>query len=235
MTGYRISEVAQRSGFSPATLRYYEAVGVVPPPERSEAGYRVYDDRALARLTFVRRAKQLGLSLEAAADLTELWDGDECGAVQRRLAACVAEKLADTRSRVAELQALADHLQAEVAGLADVPNDGPCDENCACNTSMPAPPIACTLDSDLVSGRIADWVAVANRAVRRERSDGGVRLGFAPQEGLAADLAALAEAEQACCAFFDFTINIHADEVTLDVRAPAEAGPLLDQLFPMAP
>lgn len=235
MTGYRISEVAERTGFTPATLRYYEELGIVPPAGRTDAGYRLYDDRAVARLSFVGRAKQLGLRLEQVGDLAELWDGDECGPVQRRMAAFVAAKLAETRARVAELTVLGDQLEAVAARLAAAPGEGPCNEACACNAEAGAPAsapvIACTLGPGLLGGRVAEWEAVVGRAVGRTSLDTGVRLRFAPEEGLAAALAALAEAEHGCCAFFDFAVGIRADEVTLDVRAPAEARPLLDQLF----
>ena len=70
---YRIAEVADRTGFSTPTLRYYEEIGLLPPAERTPAGYRVYDDRAVARLRFVARAKQLGCSLEEIADLADAW------------------------------------------------------------------------------------------------------------------------------------------------------------------
>ncbi len=61
---YRIAEVAERSGFPAATLRYYERVGLLPEPSRTAAGYRDYDDRTLERLAFIARAKRLGCSLE---------------------------------------------------------------------------------------------------------------------------------------------------------------------------
>jgi hypothetical protein len=53
---YRIAEVADRTGFSTPTLRYYEEIGLLPPAERTAAGYRLYDDRAIDRLRFVRAA-----------------------------------------------------------------------------------------------------------------------------------------------------------------------------------
>src|SRR5215204_48676 len=49
-TGYRIKDVADRSGFTPATLRYYEEIGLLPDVERTNAGYRLYDERSLDRL-----------------------------------------------------------------------------------------------------------------------------------------------------------------------------------------
>ena len=63
-TGYRITDVAERTGFTPATLRYYEQIGFLPASTRTAAGYRVYDDSGLDRLGFVARAKQLGCTLE---------------------------------------------------------------------------------------------------------------------------------------------------------------------------
>ncbi len=80
-TSYRIAEVAERSGFSSATLRYYEDIGLLPTLTRTDAGYRTYDDRDLERLTFVARAKQLGCSLEETTHLLSAWDAD-CGEVQ---------------------------------------------------------------------------------------------------------------------------------------------------------
>lgn len=69
-TGYKIKDVADRSGFSTATLRYYEEIGLLPEVSRTPAGYRVYDDHTLERLAFISRAKQLGCSLDEIADLT---------------------------------------------------------------------------------------------------------------------------------------------------------------------
>ena len=237
MDGYRISEVAERTGFSPATLRYYEEIGVVPPPGRSEAGYRVYDERAFDRLDFVGRAKELGLTLEEIADLTELWDDDACRPVQRRLAEMVADRLAATGSRIAELTATAARLRTAANRLAEEPQAGPCDAGCACNAraAVAAPALACTLAAEDQPGRVSEWEALVGRAVGREPLDGGVRLRFAPEPGLAAELAALAEAEHGCCAFFEFAVGFAADRVTLDVRAPLDAAPLVAELFGSAP
>lgn len=59
----RIRNVANRSGFSAPTLRYYEEIGLIPPPVRTSAGYACNDDSTLDRLSFIGRAKQLGCSL----------------------------------------------------------------------------------------------------------------------------------------------------------------------------
>lgn len=129
---YTIGETAQRSGFSASALRYYEGIGLVPPPTRTGAGYRVYDDDTLARLSFIARAKQLGCSLEEITDLVGIWDGERCGPVQKRFHDLVTRKLADAERQIAELTALTDQLRHAAAQLAGPPLDGPCNEDCAC-------------------------------------------------------------------------------------------------------
>lgn len=72
MTSLTISQLARRSGVPASTLRYYEKGGVIPPASRSDSGYRLYDEQALARLAFVQRAKALGIELNDLADLVRL-------------------------------------------------------------------------------------------------------------------------------------------------------------------
>ena len=129
---YRIAEVAERTGFSPPTLRYYEGIGLLPPAERTRAGYRVYDDRAIERLTFIARAKQLGCTLEEITDLADAWGSNECAPIKHRLRELVATKLADTEARIAELTAFAKELRATAKTLESAPLDGPCDDTCGC-------------------------------------------------------------------------------------------------------
>src|SRR5687767_11191320 len=99
-TTYKIAEVADRSGFTPATLRYYEDIGLVRPAARTAAGYRLYDDDSLQRLRFVARAKQLGCSLDEIAELSEAWDGGRCAHVQDRLRATVHAKVVESQRQV---------------------------------------------------------------------------------------------------------------------------------------
>ena len=129
---YRIAEVAERTGFSTPTLRYYEDIGLLPPAERTPAGYRLYDERAIERLTFIARAKQLGCTLEEITDLAEAWDSNECAPIKHRLRTLVAAKLADTEARIAELATFADELRATAKTLESAPLDGPCDDTCGC-------------------------------------------------------------------------------------------------------
>ena len=143
---YTIGDVAERSGFTASSLRYYEGIGLVVPRARTDAGYRIYDDHALARLAFIARAKQLGCTLEEITDLIGIWDGERCGPVQRSFHDLVTAKLAATERQIAELTALTDQLRHAAVQLAGPALDGPCNEDCACLTLQRAVP---TTEEDL--------------------------------------------------------------------------------------
>ncbi len=74
MKGQRllIGEVATRSGVSRKALRLYETTGILPPPTRTPAGYRVYGDETLAALSFVTQARRLGFSLAEIKEIVVL-------------------------------------------------------------------------------------------------------------------------------------------------------------------
>ena len=71
-----IGEVARRSGVPPKTIRYYESVGLLRDPGRSDNGYRRYGARAVEELRFVQRSRSLGFTIKEVAGLLALW-GDE--------------------------------------------------------------------------------------------------------------------------------------------------------------
>lgn len=138
-TGFQIKDVAERSGFSAATLRYYEDIGLLAPAARTASGYRVYDESAIERLAFIGRAKQLGCSLDEIADLNTAWDGGECGPVQDRLRNLVTDKIALARRQVTELLTLTTELEQAAAALGGHRPVGPCDTECGCLNAMPVP------------------------------------------------------------------------------------------------
>jgi DNA-binding transcriptional MerR regulator len=75
----QIGEVADRTGLSLRTIRYYEEVGLVTPSARTSGGFRLYSETDLARLRLVRRMKPLDFSLEEMKDVLTLLDGLESG------------------------------------------------------------------------------------------------------------------------------------------------------------
>jgi len=232
---YTIGEVAERSGFRPSALRYYEEIGLVAPAARTGSGYRRYDDQDLARLTLIARAKQLGCTLDEIGDLITLSDDQRCGPVQARFHQLVTAKICDANERIDALDRFTTQLRAAAARLAGPASDGPCEAGCACLApSAPdpvEPPIVCTLEADAVPDRIGAWRAMVSRATSRSVTAAGARrFTFGPDVD-AGELARLAAAEQRCCAFFAFTITIGPEGTALEVRAPAGAAATLDVLL----
>ena len=217
-----ISQLARRSGVPATTLRYYEKVGVLPAATRSEAGYRQYDQAAVARIAFVQRAKALGIELDDLADLVRLWDGDECAPVQERLRAMVHEQRTATRQRLAELTQLASNLSAVGASI----GGGGCGPHCACLQPVPSLSdrserlmgAACTLDAVELPARLAEWHALRDRATAIEPVDGGARLSFEANEALA-PIADLIARESECCSFYTFSLRVDGPTRQLEIGA----------------
>lgn len=67
-----IGQVARRAGVGVETVRFYEREGLLEEPERRASGYRQYDEGVVARLGFIRRAKELGFTLKEVGDLLSL-------------------------------------------------------------------------------------------------------------------------------------------------------------------
>jgi MerR family gold-responsive transcriptional activator of gol and ges genes len=104
-----IGEAAAASGVSAKMIRYYEAIGLVSPADRTESGYRIYDGEALERLRFVRRARDLGFPIADIAALLALRDDrDRRSADVKRLA---LDHVAELRRRIAALEGMAASLQ----------------------------------------------------------------------------------------------------------------------------
>ena len=106
---FSIGQLAKRTGVKVPTIRFYEEIGLIETPHRSEGNQRRYEPDTLDRLTFIRHGRDLGLSLDAIRDLIELSRHPErpCG----RADAIVAERLSDVRARIARLQRLESELE----------------------------------------------------------------------------------------------------------------------------
>ena len=116
----RIGELASATGVAPSALRYYEEAGLLEAAARTESGYRIYEPAALGRVQFIQRAQALGLSVREIRRLVHSPRVD--GADERRaLRHVVAHKLAETKSRVGELQRLRKELEALYVRLNRVP------------------------------------------------------------------------------------------------------------------
>ena len=111
--GLKRAALARRTGCNLETIRYYEKIGMMPEPPRTEAGYRIYDDLHVKRLRFILRARALGFSLDEVRGLLTLVDcrTQTCAEVKER----TERHLADVRAKIAELKRI-ERVLADTAG-----------------------------------------------------------------------------------------------------------------------
>jgi Cu(I)-responsive transcriptional regulator len=106
---FSIGAIATATGAKVETIRYYERIGLLPKPERTASNYRAYGEPHVARLSFIRRARELGFTLEqvrALLDLSEREDR-ECCAVD----AIAQDHLDEVDRKIADLETLRRELR----------------------------------------------------------------------------------------------------------------------------
>jgi len=134
-----IGVLARQTGCTVPTIRYYEEIGLLPSAPRTDGGRRVYGDAAARRLTFIRRCRDFGFSIDQVRELVGLVDQPDrpCTAVRQ----VAARHLTQLRDKLADLQALERTMAAFVVS---------CDTACAGGASFD-----CTILEDLSSGPAA--------------------------------------------------------------------------------
>jgi Cu(I)-responsive transcriptional regulator len=113
-----IGQAAAASGVSAKMIRYYESIGLVPSPVRTEAGYRVYTEAEVHTLRFVRSARDLGFLVEQIGDLVALWrDRSRASTDVKRIAldhvGVLEEKIRQLQSMADTLRHLAEHCHGD--------------------------------------------------------------------------------------------------------------------------
>jgi MerR family transcriptional regulator, copper efflux regulator len=112
-----IGEAARESGISAKAIRYYERIGLVAPSGRTESGYRVYAPSEVAMLRFIKRARELGFSIERVRRLIDLWrDKNRASADVKWLA---LEHIHEIEAKIAELAAIRDAVRELAAACQD--------------------------------------------------------------------------------------------------------------------
>lgn len=106
---HNIGEAAQLSGVSAKMIRHYESIGLIPPANRTFAGYRLYNDADVHRLSFIRRARGLGFPIHRIEALLGLWDDrSRASGVVKKLAQAHVDELA---AKIGEMQAMQRTLE----------------------------------------------------------------------------------------------------------------------------
>lgn len=106
--GVTIGKLAQATGTKAETIRFYEKIGILAKPSRTAGNYRTYCEDHVSRLTFIRRARDLGFPLETVRLMLSLVDQPErsCAAVDE----IVVQQRHDVEQRIADLERLRDEL-----------------------------------------------------------------------------------------------------------------------------
>jgi DNA-binding transcriptional MerR regulator len=147
----RVGTLAKRTGKTVRALHHYEELGLLAPVERTEGGFRLYDDEAVVRVRWISKLKDMGFSLSQIQEILRSWEQSASApGAMRRVNALYREKLDETRAQIEKLRALEGEL---IASLSYLETCGTCDPNrliaacpaCELDHSEPDPP-------DLVAG-----------------------------------------------------------------------------------
>ena len=108
-----IGGLSKGTGCNIETIRYYERIGLMPTPPRSQGGHRLYDEEHLKRLTFVRRSRELGFTLKEVRDLLRLVDGGSYTCAEVRT--LTLDHAGEVRRKIEDLRKLEDVLKEMAA------------------------------------------------------------------------------------------------------------------------
>ena len=109
MSGYRIGQATEKVGISADTLRYYEKIRLLPAISRTDSGIRIYDDRDLSRLRFIKRAQKMRFSLREIGELLNMREDPQRARDEVRL--LTRSKLTEVEEHLDELQFLRNELR----------------------------------------------------------------------------------------------------------------------------
>ncbi len=105
--------LSKRTGCNIETIRYYEQIGLIPAPPRSDGGHRLYGEEHLRRLIFIRRARELGFSLNEVRGLLGLVDGGENSCAEVK--ALTLEHASDIHQKIVDLRKIERVLETMAA------------------------------------------------------------------------------------------------------------------------
>lgn len=107
-TEMTIGTLSRQVGLKSETLRYYERLGLIRPKRRTDSNYRLYDNRSLRRLTFIRRAQALGFSLADIGELLSL--SEQPGADMKEVKKLAVQRIQDIDAKISDLRKMKQGL-----------------------------------------------------------------------------------------------------------------------------
>jgi Cu(I)-responsive transcriptional regulator len=145
-----IGQAASAAGVTPKMIRHYESLGLIPEAERTDAGYRLYGERQLAQLRFIRQSRVLGFSIPQIASLLSLWRDES--RTSREVKDVAMRQLQELEQRQRELDLMRETLSKLVT-------------RCAGDHSA-----HCAILDDLASGRLPAPGSRTKRALKEVRA-----------------------------------------------------------------
>ena len=106
---FTIGGLSKKTGVNIETIRYYEKINVMPKPQRSEGGNRLYDEQQIRRLAFVRRSRELGFSLDEIRELLKLVDENTYTCAE--VATLSQKHLDDVKAKIKDLRKIERHMK----------------------------------------------------------------------------------------------------------------------------
>ncbi len=119
---FTISKLANAAGVNIETVRYYQRRGLLAEPSRENGGFRSYDETHVQRLQFIKRAQELGFSLDDAAELLSLSET----ASRKQLREITRSRVLDIRQKIVQLESMATALEGLVDCCAEAASNQPC-------------------------------------------------------------------------------------------------------------
>ncbi len=126
----RIGELSEHTGVPSKTIRYYEDIGLLPEPQRSANGYRIYDEADVERLAFIRRARALDFALDDITEILAFREREEPPC--RYVMDLMRSRIEDIEQRLRDLERLRDELTALYEAGQRLPEDARMKE-CVCH------------------------------------------------------------------------------------------------------
>ncbi len=123
MTEYTRGKLAKKIGCNLETIRYYENEGLLPEPRRTESNYRLYDDKDVKRLNFIRRCRELGFTIAEIRELLSLVDNEDYTCAD--ISMITKEHIESVKSKIKDLKNILRTLQ-DMAKQCDAGNSPDC-------------------------------------------------------------------------------------------------------------